>query len=147
MERSTPKKAVSIRKPPNEEAASILKDEDVQQVLAIVGDCCSITSDERRASDRFPLFCCMELTPVHPNGGWLRDETTTVVGKDLSANGISFSHDLPISSRRIILTLTHPELGRFSLEADVAWSRKTPIGLYESGCRLIRKITSLSETL
>ena len=61
-------------------------------------------------------------------------------GKDLSLTGIGFSHDYPLLFRRVIVSLNHPKVGRFAVEAEVVWTRPTPIGLYESGCRLIRTV-------
>jgi hypothetical protein len=31
-------------------------------------------------------------------------------------------------------------VGKFAVEAEILWSRRTPLGLFESGCRLIRTI-------
>jgi hypothetical protein len=95
---------------------------------------------ERRHRDRFPIPYTFRLTPIDRNGNLLNDETTTVVGKDLSLTGIGFSHDYPLLFRRVIISLNHPKVGRFAVEAEVVWTRPTPIGLYESGCRLIRTV-------
>jgi hypothetical protein len=94
--------------------------------------------DERRSRDRFPIPYTFRLTPLDQDGNPLPDETTTVVGKDLSLSGIGFSHDHPILHRRAVVSLDHPKVGRFAVEAEIVWTRQTPIGLYESGCRLVR---------
>jgi hypothetical protein len=97
-----------------------------------------LESDERRTRDRFPIPYTFRLTPIDSEGQPLLDETTTVVGKDLSLSGIGFSHDHPLLHRRAVITLDHPKVGRFAVEAEIVWTRQTPIGLYESGCRLLR---------
>jgi hypothetical protein len=98
------------------------------------------TVDERRARDRFPIPYTFRLTPIDDDGQILTDEATTIVGKDLSLSGIGFSHDHPLPCRRAIISLDHPMVGRFAVEAEIIWTRPTPIGLYESGCRLIRTV-------
>jgi PilZ domain-containing protein len=96
--------------------------------------------DERRSRDRFPIPYTFRLTPIDANGNLLLDDTTTVVGKDLSLTGIGFSHDHELRSTRAIISLNHPKVGRFAVEAEIVWTRPTPIGLFESGCRLLRTI-------
>jgi hypothetical protein len=98
------------------------------------------TKDERRARDRFPIPYTFRLTPLDEEGAPIFDETTTVVGKDLSLIGIGFSHDHVLPGKRVLITLNHPKVGIFAVEAEVVWTRPTPIGLYESGCRLIRTV-------
>jgi hypothetical protein len=93
---------------------------------------------ERRTRDRFPIPYTFRLIPIDQDGNPLLDETTTVVGKDLSLSGIGFSHDHPLLHRRAVISLDHPKVGRFAVEAEIVWTRQTPIGLYESGCRLVR---------
>jgi hypothetical protein len=97
-------------------------------------------SDERRSRDRFPIPYTFRLTPIDDDGQLLLDEATTIVGKDLSLSGIGFSHDQPLPYKRAIISLDHPLVGRFAVEAEIVWTRPTPIGLYESGCRLVRTV-------
>jgi hypothetical protein len=100
----------------------------------------NVTADERRNRDRFPIPYTFRLTPIDTEGNLLAEETTTVVGKDLSLTGIGFSHDHALTHRRAIISLNHPKVGRFAVEAEVVWTRPTPIGLFESGCRLLRTV-------
>jgi len=97
-------------------------------------------SHERRIRDRFPIPYTFRLTPIDDDGNILFDETTTVVGKDLSLTGIGFSHDHELTFARAVISLNHPKVGNFAVEAEIVWTRPTPIGLYESGCRLLRTI-------
>jgi hypothetical protein len=112
--------------------------QQVQGLIDVAGT--TPTSDERRKRDRFPIPYTFRLTPLDDDGQLLTDETTTIVGKDLSLSGIGFSHDHPLPSRRAIISLDHPMVGRFAVEAEIVWTRPTPIGLYESGCRLVRTV-------
>jgi hypothetical protein len=72
--------------------------------------------DERRNRDRFPIPYTFRLTPIDRNGNMLMDDTTTVVGKDLSLTGIGFSHDHDLNCTRAIISLNHPKVGRFAVE-------------------------------
>jgi hypothetical protein len=111
------------------------------QVQSLIDDAQSQpTKDERRSRDRFPIPYTFRLTPLDEDGAPLPDETTTVVGKDLSLVGIGFSHDHVLPGKRVIISLNHPKVGTFAVEAEVVWTRPTPLGLFESGCRLVRTI-------
>ena len=123
------------------QGASDLSDGMSQQVQTLIDQAgTEAMVDERRQRDRFPIPYTFRLTPIDDDGQLLTDETTTIVGKDLSLSGIGFSHDHPLSCRRAIISLDHPMVGRFAVEAEIVWTRPTPIGLYESGCRLIRTV-------
>jgi hypothetical protein len=99
-----------------------------------------LAAHERRLRDRFPIPYTFRLTPIDRDGNVLVDETTTVVGKDLSMTGIGFSHDHELSFDRAIISLNHPKVGNFAVVAEIVWTRPTPIGLFESGCRLLRTV-------
>jgi hypothetical protein len=98
------------------------------------------TFDERRSRQRVQIPYTFRLIPVDANGNLLTDEITTIVGKDLSLTGIGFSHDHAIPYKRAIISLDHPKVGRFAVEAEIVWTRPTMIGLFESGCRLLRTV-------
>jgi len=98
------------------------------------------TTDERRERDRFPIPYTFRLTPIDYQGNLLTEETSTVVGRDLSLSGIGFSHDTELKYTRAVISLNHPKIGRFAVEAEIVWTRPTLIGLYESGCRLLRTL-------
>jgi hypothetical protein len=110
------------------------------QLLDFVGDSRSTAAGERRIRDRYPILCKMQLTPIGHDGTPLTGATLDIFGKDLSRRGISFSHEYPITHRRVMISLTLPEVGQFVVEAEITWTHLTLIGLYESGCQLIRKI-------
>ncbi len=97
-------------------------------------------SKERRARTRYPIPYTFQLIPLDEGGKPRLERTTTVVGKHLSQSGISFSHDQPLSCRGAIVSLIHPNIGRFAVEVDLLWTRRTVIGIYESGGRLIRTV-------
>lgn len=94
----------------------------------------------RRIRERFAINCKILATPCNEYGTLLCDETIMAFGKDLSRSGISFTHDLPLTHRRFILSFDDLQFGEFILEGELIRSRMTAIGLYESGLRLLRKI-------
>jgi hypothetical protein len=116
----------------------------VEQLLEIIGQAEPTCHDERRSRHRFPIYSSLQIAPIDSAGNVLTDESARIIGKDLSANGISFSHEYRICHRRIVVALIHPRITPFYVEAEITWTRETPIGLYESGCRLIRKVTAPS---
>ena len=120
--------------------ADVVSVEVADELMKLVGLANSNGPLEQRIRDRFPIFCCMQLVPLDSAGRPLPDRQMSVVGKDLSTRGISFSHDSELPSRRIVLCLNLSEIARINVEAEITWTRQTPIGLFESGCRLIRKI-------
>ena len=121
--------------------ASVSRDSLSQHVQGLIDESrTAILSEDRRNRDRFPIPYTFRLTPIDSDGNLLTHETTTVVGKDLSLTGIGFSHDHALPYRRALISLNHPKVGRFAVEAEIAWTRPTPIGLFESGCRLIRTV-------
>jgi hypothetical protein len=127
--------------PPATAEAKAQRDSLSQQVQGLIDEACSHeTSDERRNRNRVPIPYTFRLIPVDPDGKLLTDEVTTIVGKDLSLTGIGFSHDHALPHKRVVISLDHTKVGRFAVEAEVVWTRPTPIGLYESGCRLIRTV-------
>jgi len=111
----------------------------VEQLMGLVGGLDS-NGGERRLRDRYPICCKMQLVPIDPCGVPLPEEKVDVFGKDLSRRGISFTHDLPLASKRFIISFVLGESDHFVVEAQANWSRRTLIGLYESGCRLVRKV-------
>jgi len=123
--------------------AVALRDKLSLQVQGLIDDAGTTSKpDERRARDRFPIPYTFRLIPISEDGTLLTDETTTVVGKDISLTGVAFSHDHELKYRRAIISLDHRMVGRFAVEAEIVWTRPTPIGLFESGCRLLRTLDS-----
>ena len=110
-----------------------------QQVQELL-DATNAPPDERRARDRFPIPYTFRLTPIDAQGNLMLQDTNTVVGRDLSLTGIGISHDYDFKFKRAIISLDHPKLGRFAVEAEIVWTRPTRIGLLESGFRLIRTV-------
>jgi hypothetical protein len=96
--------------------------------------------ESQRERERFSFSGTCQLTPVTDKGELLRNRTITIVGRDLSTTGISFSHDIPLSYKRAVITLTNAG-GPCALEVEVIWSKRGSTGLYETGCRLIRNLT------
>ena len=93
-----------------------------------------------RRHERFPIWWELQLIPLDKNGNLVHFEAIFVVGKDVSVTGVGFSHNILLPKCRVAIALTDPKISRLAIEAEIIWTRRTPIGLYESGCRFIRKL-------
>lgn len=111
---------------------TLLETNDVQSNSAV----------ERRRNERFPIRCKIVITPINQKGVVLSEESVTAIGKDISQNGIGFTHDFAIKYRRFLLSFHASGFGEFFVEAEVARTRTTAIGLHETGCRMVRKIVA-----
>jgi hypothetical protein len=120
---------------------TVRADSFTAQVQGLIDEAQSGLEDNRRIRDRVPIPYTFRLIPLDRDGSLLPDEATTIVGRDLSLTGIGFSHDHAIPYKRAIISLDHPKVGRFAVEAEIVWTRPTPIGLFESGCRLLRTVS------
>lgn len=92
---------------------------------------------DRRKRPRLAIPYIFKLTPIDDNNNLQEDLSTSVVGRDLSLNGISFSFDEEPNFKRALISLDHPAVGRFAVVAKLVWSKKTLIGLFETGCQLL----------
>ena len=112
--------------------------------MAIQIPACALENAERpenrRRRERFSIVGKIALVPLSADGSPLANETLIVYGKDLSRTGICFSHDAPLAYRSFVLSFCCVEFGEFVVEAKVAWTRQSLIGLYDTGCWLVRKI-------
>jgi hypothetical protein len=113
---------------------------EVLNLLAGLPDAQANGPNERRNRDRFPMACSMQMVPLGANGEPLGTESIFVFGRDLSTRGISFSHDITLPTDRVILTISLPQLDQIRVEAVITWTRRSPLGLYESGGPLVRKV-------
>lgn len=123
-----------------ERDANINSDVLLKAVQALIDESRPIAGDPRRARERFPIGYAFQLAPVGHDGNLMNEETITIFGKNLSVAGICFSHDVRLACRRAVISLTDPAVGRFAVEAEIIWMRMTPIGLFETGCRLIQTV-------
>jgi hypothetical protein len=97
---------------------------------------------ERRRDERVAIPVLFRLTPLDDDRQPNDSAAVTVVGKNISRRGLSFYHEHPLTYRRAVISLQHPELGGFSAEVDITWCRFTKPGWYESGGRLVAAIPS-----
>ena len=89
-----------------------------------------------------PVPLLFRLTPLNSAREPVYEDAITIFGRDLSRRGLSFFHEHPLTYRRAIVALEHPEFGRFAAEIDINWCRFTRPGWYESGGRLVRPVNS-----
>ena len=111
-----------------------------RQVQELVGRLRPEVTVERRHEERVAIPLLFRLTPLNNRHEPVPEDAITVVGKDISSRGLSFFHEQPLTYRRAIVTLEHPEIGPFAAEVDVNWCRFTRPGWYESGGRLVRSV-------
>jgi hypothetical protein len=110
---------------------------ELPEILDWIGAAPSSNSAERRTRVRASICGRMELKPLDDKGQLLNN-ASVIVGKDVSVRGISFSHDSPLECSHAVISFSDPEVGLFCVEVEITWTRVTPIGLYESGCRFTR---------
>jgi len=111
-----------------------------QQVQELISRLRPEVAVERRHEDRVAVPLLFRLTPLSRGGELIHEDAVIVVGKDISRRGLSFFHEQPLTYRRAIVALEHPEFGLFASEIDVNWCRFTRPGWYESGGRLVRPV-------
>jgi hypothetical protein len=111
-----------------------------RQVKELVARLLPEVTVERRHDERVAAPLLFRLTPLDSDREPLPDDAIMVVGKNISRRGLSFFHEHPLTYRRAIVSLEHPDFGRFAAEIDVNWCRFTRPGWYESGGRLVRSI-------
>lgn len=115
-------------------------DAPIESAEIVAGAGLHVPDVDRRRWVRSPAPYTFRFTPIDEHGKPQDDEATTIIGKNLSPANIGFSHDRPLTCRRAIISLDHPTVGRFAVEVEIVWSRRTAIGIYESGGRLIRTV-------
>jgi PilZ domain-containing protein len=95
---------------------------------------------QKRTSPRFPLNFSMKLFPVSGRGKHLLFTPMEIVGRDISATGIGFSHQNELAHKRVIIYFYRPGAAKFAFEAQIVWTAPMLDGGYESGCTLVRKL-------
>jgi hypothetical protein len=95
---------------------------------------------ERRHHARLPFPMLVRLTPVDPRTMQPIAEPITVVGKNLSEEGLGFYHQEPLPYRRAVITLEDNAGRSVSLLIDLSWCRFTRQGWYDSGGRFLEII-------
>jgi hypothetical protein len=96
-----------------------------------------LSEHDRRKRPRLAIPYIFKLTPIDDNDDLVEEQSTSVVGRDLSLNGISFSFDEEPKFKRALISLDHPAVGRFAVVARLLWSKRTLVGLFETGCQLL----------
>ena len=94
---------------------------------------------ERRRHDRLSVPIMFRLTPLADDGQPVASESITVIGKNISRDGMSFYHSVPLTYRRAKITVENIDID-FAAEIDINWCRFSKPGWYESGSRLIAAV-------
>ncbi|QDV15956.1 hypothetical protein Pan153_05750 [Gimesia panareensis] len=98
---------------------------------------------------RIPCERQIGLAFFDPKSKALSSELTVVECRNLSIEGISFFHDVPILSREVAITFDLEQEEREFLVVRLAWSRFSEAHVFQSGGRFLYQIdaeVSLSET-
>lgn len=105
------------------------------------------TRHERRRERRYPYPCLLRLSPFDENVVWNDTENDpmamgiTVVGHEVSLNGIGFYHQEPITDRLVVIEFSdEPSASPLRVVVDLTWCRFSRKGWYESGGRLVRDL-------
>lgn len=71
----------------------------------------------------------------------LMADGSTVVGHEISLNGIGFYHQEPIADRLVVVEFpAEPGSSPLRVVVDLTWCRFARKGWYESGGRLVREL-------
>jgi len=98
-------KSETLKKSDRPKQADAASMEVADELMKLVGLANSNGAAEQRVRDRSSIYFCMQLTPLDSAGRPLPDQQISVVGKDLSTQGVSFSHDSALPSRRLVLCI------------------------------------------
>ena len=97
---------------------------------------------DRRNQSRVAAPYLFLLTPLEDLGRGRPGEETgsslTVVGKDISHQGIGFYHEQPLAHRFVRLTIDDPQIGFCQIDLQLNRCRFTKLGWYESGGRILK---------
>jgi hypothetical protein len=97
-------------------------------------------SSQRRQAQRIAFPQLIRLQAVDPETLVPHDESTVVVGKFLSEQGLGFFHQEPMPHRFVVASIDVPGEPPARFLLDVSWCRFTRHGWYESGGRFLRVV-------
>lgn len=97
---------------------------------------------QQRGEHRIPYNHPLALTPLDDKTEEFIGQTTIVAARNLSVEGVSFSHQQPLPFRKIALTFALPDGEVESMVTRLRWCRFTRDGLYQSGGTFLRTIQS-----
>jgi|GEM_PF-723398 hypothetical protein len=96
----------------------------------------------RRSDHRAAFTASVVLTPFDAGLATPNGEPKLVTGRNVSLQGISFVHELPLPFRDVVLTFALPDGGVEAILTRLKWCRFTRDGQYHSGGRLLHSVTS-----
>ena len=97
---------------------------------------------QQRGKHRIPFDQPLALTPLDDKTEEFIGQPQIVAGRNLSLDGVSFSHEQPMPFRKIALTFALPDGEVESMVTRLRWCRFTRDGLYQSGGTFLRTIRS-----
>jgi len=78
------------------------------------------------------------ITPLGEHGQ--PDASYPIEVKNVDQQGITFYHRLPLDSRRAMLVVESPRMGRLAAEVDLTWCQFNKTDRYTSGGRFVRPV-------
>lgn len=96
---------------------------------------------ERRTCQRIPFQKSIALFAIDGETEQPSGEPYLVTGKDISINGVGFSHDSPLPFNKVAVGFELPNGCSQFVLVRLSWCRFTRRGVYESGGMFIRPIT------
>lgn len=105
-------------------------------------NCNSYEGPDRRRAPRQAYPYPLQLTPLDTSATPLAAETTAVLGKFISPQGLDFYHREPLTDRRVIASLSCGTDRWVAFLLDLRWCRFNQYGWYESGGVFLRTVPS-----
>ncbi len=95
---------------------------------------------EDRRDMRHPFPKLIRLTPVDSQGQTILDDAITVVGSNLSVEGINFFCKEPIPFRRVIVSIPQQSSPDLHVLVDLKWCRFVGGGWFDNGGKFINLV-------
>jgi hypothetical protein len=98
---------------------------------------------ERRGNHRVPFHKSIALFDIDEETERPIGQAYRVTGRDISAQGVGFSHEGPLPHTKVAVAFELPDGCSQFVLVRLTWCRFTRRGTYESGGTFVRPITSL----
>ena len=116
----------------------------VDRVLKLLGP---RPAKERRSDRRSAFPHLITLTPFHDDECRSFGDPVTVVGRELSAQGLDFYHTEVLPCKRAIITFDSSVDFHTHLVIDISWCRFLRPGWYDSGGKFTHLLRSSEDSI
>lgn len=97
---------------------------------------------ERRREQRRPYPEPLYLTPLDESGAPDPARSFTVIGRNVSPNGVDFYTYQPVTDRHVIVSFPIPNGDWLAFVLDLTWCRFNRFGWYDNGGKFLRIVPS-----